>query len=175
MANIANVSHSMPLVKQSYQKLLSFGEGATSDDFRMVIEGWPDLEFLIQASQLPPLGREPVEGFGPHGVQFTQQGRYKNIAEVPITFKEVLTGKVYEAVRNWVLNKDYLTVILALIAESEPESNAYNTVTMYDTWIELEGVDLSVEDSTLVKPAGTLHANWLDYLDAGGASLDWGL
>jgi hypothetical protein len=175
MANIANVSHSMPLVKKSYQKLLSYGEGATSDDFRMTIEGFDDLEYLIQATQLPPLAREPIEGFGPHGVQFTQQGRYKNIAEVPITFKEVLTGIVYEKLRDWVLNKKYLTVTLGLVAESAPESNPFNTIVMYDTWIELEGVDLSVEDATLVKPAGTLHANWLDYLDQNNTSIGWGL
>lgn len=175
MANISNVSHSIPLVKRSYQKLLSYGEGATAEDFRMVVEGYLDLEFLVQAAQLPPLGREPVEGFGPHGVQFTQQGRYKNIAEVPVTFKEVLSGVTYAAARDWVLNKRYLMVTLGLLAESEPNSNPYNTVVMYDTWLELEGVDLSVEDSTLVKPTGTLHANWLDYLDQNGVSMGWGL
>jgi hypothetical protein len=175
MSNIANVSHSMPLIKKSYQKLLSYGEGATSDDFRMTIEGYDDLEFLIQATQLPPIAREPIEGFGPHGVQFTQQGRYKNIAEVPITFKEVLSGVVYQMIRDWVLNKRYLYVVLGLIAESAPTSNPYTTIIMYDTWLELEGVDLSVEDATLVKPVGTLHVNWLDYLDENGYTIDWGV
>lgn len=173
MANIVNVSHAIPLVKMSYQKLLSFGEGATSDDFKMTIEGYPDMDILIQATQLPPVAREAIEGFGPHGVQFTQMGRYKNIAEVPITFKEVLSGYVYQMVRDWVLNKLYLTVILGLISESAIQSNIYNTVRMYDTWLELEGVDLSVEDATLIKPAGTLHANWVDYLDPSGPLLDW--
>lgn len=173
MANIVNVAHSIPLVKQSYLNLLSFGEGATSDDFKMTIEGWTDIHILIQATQLPPIAREPIEGFGPHGVQFTQMGRYKNIAEVPITFKEVLTGVIYQMVRDWVLNKDYLTVTLALISESAHTSNVFNTIVMYDTFLELEGVDLSVEDATLVKPAGTLHANWLDYLDPTGTVLDW--
>lgn len=175
MANITNVSHSIPLVKRSYQRLLSYGEGATAEDFRMTIEGYLDLEFLVQTTQLPPMAREPVEGFGPHGVQFTQQGRYKNIAEVPVSFKEVLSGVVYAALRDWVLNKRYLTVTLALIAESEPISNPYNTVLMYDAWIEMEGVDLSVEDNTLVRPNGTIHANWLDYLDQDGVVIGWGV
>jgi hypothetical protein len=182
MSNIANVSHAIPLVKKSYQKLLSFGEGATSDDFRMTIDLYPDLEFLIQTTQLPPIAREPIESFGPHGVQFVQAGRYKNAQEVSISFKEVLSGVVYAALRDWVRNKRYLTVMLGLVAESERpvaksggQPNQRNTVVMYDTWIELEGVDLSVEDATIVKPTGTLHANWLDYLDETGMVVGWGL
>ncbi len=175
MANIANVAHSIPLVKRSYQKLLSFGEGATSDDFRLTVDLYPNLEYLVQTTQLPALSREPIESFGPHGVQFVQMGRYKNAQEVPISFKEVISGKIYEAIRDWVLNKRYVTVTLGLISESDPQSNAFNTVVMYDTWIELEGADLSVEDATLIKPTGNLHANWLDYLDENGIVIGWGL
>ncbi|HEN20862.1 MAG TPA: hypothetical protein ENN86_02510 [Desulfobacteraceae bacterium] len=175
MSNIAGVNENIGLVRKSYRKFVSLGEGATSDDFRMTVEGYPDLEFLIQASQLPPLAREPIEGFGPHGVQFTQQGRYKNIAEVPITFKEVLSGEVYKTVREWVLKKMYLKITLALLGESDPQSNPNTTVVFEDTWIELEGVDVSVEDATLIKPTGTLHVNWLSYLDPESETLDWGL
>lgn len=175
MGNIAGVNENIGLVRKSYRKFVSLGEGATSDDFRMMVEGYPDLEFLIQATQLPPVKREPIEGFGPHGVGFTQQGRFVNVQEVPITFKEVLSGEVYKAVREWVLKKLYLRVTLALLGESEPQSNANNTVVLEDTWIELEGVDLSVEDATLVKPTGTLHVNWPSWLDPESETLDWGL
>ena len=175
MANISGVTGNIDLIKKSYKKFVSLGEGATGEDFRMTVESFPNLEFLAQNVQLPPLGREPVEGFGPHGVQFTQQGRFRNIAEVPITLKEVRSGEAYKAIRQWVKEKKYLTVTLALLGEGETESNEHNTVVLEDCWLELEGVDLSVEDATLVKPSGTLHTNWLSYLDDESHTLDWGL
>jgi hypothetical protein len=175
MANVSEVKHSIPLVRGSYKKLLATGEGAKADDFRMVIEGYPDLEFLIQASQLPPVKREPIESRGPHGVQFVQQGNFLNTAEVPITFKEVIKGKAYEAIRSWVKEKKYLTVTLALISESQPDSVPSNTIVMGDVWLEIDGADLSVDDgTTLVKPAGTLHVNDLfGLVDGEAEKLAW--
>ena len=107
---------------------------------------------------MPALAREPIESFGPNGVQFVQQGRYKNAQEVPISFKEVITGKIYEFLRAQLRGKKYYTVKLALVGESFPTSNN-------NTSLELEGVDLSVEDATLVRPSGTIHANWISYCD----------
>jgi hypothetical protein len=173
MANISGVVGSVDLRKRSYKKFLAMGEGATSDDFRMTVEGYSDLEYLIQATQLPPLAREVIEGYGPHGVQFVQAGRLKNIAEVPVTFKEVISGKVYTAIRDWVKNKKYLTVQLSLMGESSAKGLSQTSITLEDCWLELEGVDLSVEDNTLLKPSGTLHANWISWGDGDQTSLDW--
>ncbi len=173
MANISNVKQNVGLVRNSYRKFLALGEGATSDDFKMTIEGYPDLEFLIQATQIPPLEREVVEGYGPHGVQFNQQGRYKNYQEVPITFKEVISGKVYQALRAMVREKKYLKISLGLICESDPQSKQHISWTCEDAWITLEGADLSVEDNTLIKPNGTIHANWVSHVDSENNSLSW--
>lgn len=160
MGNISGVVSGVPLVKAKYAGLLALGEGATSEDFEMVIGGFASLTFLIQTTQIPNLAREQIETFGPHGVQFVQQGRYKNIAEIPISFKEVVSGIVYTQLRLLVINKTYVDIDLFLNNEAGIPGLVLN---MEDCWIELEGVDLSVEDATLIKPTGTIHANWINW------------
>ncbi|MFZ4440395.1 MAG: hypothetical protein ACOYOS_18385 [Syntrophales bacterium] len=174
MANIANVSQSVPLVKNSYKSLLSMGEGAKGDDFRMTIEGYSDIEYLVQATQLPAIKREMIESKGPHGVMFNQAGNFMNAQDVTITFKEVITGKALEVIRDWVKEKKYLTVTIALISESAPESVTANSVVLEDAWLEIDAVDLSVDDTTsLVKPAGTIHGNWVTWADDEQETLPW--
>lgn len=174
MPNISNVQQNVPLVKNSYKNLVSMGEGAKGDDFRMTIENYPDLEYLVQATQLPALKREMVESKGPHGVMFQQQGNFINAQDITITFKEVVSGAALEALREWVTEKSYLTVTLALISESQPESSYANSVVLEDAWIEIDAVDLSVDDTTtLVKPSGTIHGNWVTWADEEQETLSW--
>lgn len=171
---VSNVNANIPLVKNSYKKLVSLGEGVKGDDFRMTFDGYADLEFLVQSTQLPELKREMIESRGPHGVMFNQQGNFKNAGDLTITFKEVVTGKAYEALVEIARNKTYLKITLALISESQPESSQYTTAVLEDAWIELDAVDLSVDDTTtLVKPSGTIHYNWVDWLDEEGETLSW--
>lgn len=170
MANIEGVTGNIPKVRHTYKKVLSYGEGVVSDEFIMVIEEYPDLRYLIQSTQIPALMRENVESYGPFGVQFNQQGRYKNAQDVPIAFKEVIAGHSYKAIRDWVKNKRYLTVRLGLAGESYPNSPGPLTWVFEDCWLELEGADLSVEDgASLVRPSGTLHINWVSHLDEDGS------
>lgn len=175
MANVANVQQNVPLVKNSYKKLVSLGEGAKGDDFRMTFSEYPDLEFLVQSTQLPEMKRDLIESRGPHGVMFNQQGTLKNAGDITITFKEVISGEALACLSECVREKKYLTVTLALISESQPDSTSQNTVVMEDAWFEMDGVDLSVDDTTtLVKPSGTLHYNWVSWFDEEeGATLSW--
>lgn len=166
MANITGVKGAIPEIRAGYRKLLALGEGVVSDEFIMTFEDVTDIRYLVQTTQMPALQREVIESYGPHGVQFNQQGRYKNAQDIPISFKEVISGKIYEFVRDWVQNKKYLAVKLALTGESYTSSIPSNSLLLEDCWLELEGVDLSVEDGgTLMRPSGTLHANWLSFLD----------
>ena len=165
MANIIGSQGNIQKIRTGYRKVLALGEGVASEEFRMTFEGYSDISYLVQSTQLPALAREPIESFGPNGVQFVQQGRYKNAQEVPISFKEVITGKIYEFLRAQLRGKKYYTVKLALVGESFPTSNNNTSLVFEDCWIELEGVDLSVEDATLVRPSGTIHANWISYCD----------
>lgn len=132
----------------------------------MTIEGNDDIRYLIQTSQLPALQREVIESYGPFGVQFNQMGKYKNAQDISISFKEVITGKVLEFLRDWLKNKKYYMVKLSLVSESQTSSITHTSVILEDCWIEIDASDLSVEDgSSLIRPAGTLHANWITWLD----------
>ena len=166
MANITGVAGNIPKIRHSYRKTASYGEGAVSDEWILTIEEYPDLRYLVQNFQIPPAIRENIESYGPQGTQFNQMGRFKNAQDIPITFKEVISGLAYQAIRDWIKNKKYLSVKLALAGESYPTSNANNSWLLEDCWIELEGVDLSYEDgASLVCPSGTLHANWISQFD----------
>lgn len=166
MANISNVEGNVPLLKKSYKSWVALGEKVTGNEFKMAIEDYPDLTYLVSNVQLPPMQREPVEMYGPGGVKFVQQGRFINAQEVPITFEEVLEGKTLEALRDWVTNKYYKKVTLGLVGESKTTSAESTTVVMEDCWLSLDGVDLSKEDgAVVVKPSGTLYANWIGWLD----------
>jgi hypothetical protein len=159
MANIANVQQNVSLVKNSYKKMVSL---------------YADLEFLVQSTQLPALKREVIESKGPHGVMFNQQGNFMNAQDITIGFKEVISGKALECLREWVKEKKYLKVTLALVSESLPESASAASVVLEDAWIEIDAVDLSVDDTTvLVKPTGTLHGNWVTWADDDQDTLSW--
>lgn len=173
-AGLDTVQQNIPMVKNSYKNLVSMGEGAKADDFRMTIEGYDDLEYLVQATQLPAIKREMIESKGPHGVMFNQQGNFMNAQDITITFKEVISGRALEAIRDWVREKKYLQVTLALISESLPESEGSNSVVLEDAWIEIDAVDLSVDDTTvIVKPTGTIHGNWVTWADEEQETLPW--
>ncbi|MFA5618462.1 MAG: hypothetical protein WDK95_16740 [Syntrophorhabdaceae bacterium] len=162
------------LRKTSLNKFVALGEKATSDDFRLHIDAYPELEYLVQAAQMPALKREMVEIVGPNGVQVQQQGKLINAGELPITFIETIDGKLLAALRQWVTQKEYHTVTLALISEGENVSNENTTIVLEGCWLESEPIELSVDDNTALKPTGTLHYNWHSGYDEGQAgNLEW--
>lgn len=168
MANISNVKENLKKAKTFYKKFLGLDEGVVQDEFEMTIEGYSDIRYLVQNVQIPELKRENAEGNGPWGVMFKQQTRYDNAVDVTVTFKETIKGIAYKALRDWVINKKYLTVKLALTGESFSEGIDELAVTLEDCWIEIDGVDLAVDSATeLVKPSGTIHANWVNWQEVG--------
>ncbi len=172
MANIHDIMGNVPTIKKSYKRLLGLGEGVASDEFIMEFEGNTDMRFLVQSTQLPALMRENIESYGPCGVQFNQAGRFKNAQDVPITFKETVKGHAYQFLRDLVKNKRYITIKLTAAGESFLGGNEHTAVRMEDCWIEMEGADLSVEDgASLVRPSGTIHANWCSWCDDDSASM----
>ena len=109
MGNIFDVTGNVPKVKQGYKKLLGLGEGVSADEFIMSFEGNDDIRWLVQSTQLPALARENIESYGPIGVQFNQQGRFKNAQDISITIKETVKGHAYKFLRDLVKNKRYIT------------------------------------------------------------------
>ncbi len=175
MANISNVEGNPSVIKKSYKKFLALGERLTGSEYKMTIEGYSDLTYLVASTQLPAMQREVVELRGPQGIDFSQQGRFINKQDVSITFMEVLTGRMFEQLREWVKKKSYLKVTIGLVSESQTESSKHATVVLEDCWIEIDATDLSDEDSTTaVKPSGTLHANWVSWLDDAGQTISLG-
>ncbi len=179
MANISNVVANVPLLKNSYKSFVALGEGIKGDDFVMNVDEYPDLHFLVQTTQMPELKRDMLESRGPHGVYFNQAGNYKNAGDMSVSFKEVISGKAYDALVDWVLNKKYLTVTMAMVSESDPETVTSAAAVLEDCWLEIDALDLSVEDgTTLAKPTGTLHynfVNWGDLIsDSGSDVAVWG-
>jgi len=172
MGSISGVQANIPIIKRSYKKLVALGEKATGSEYVMEVEGYPDLTFLVSSVSLPGMQREVVETFGPHGVKVQQQGKYMNSQDVPITFDEVITGRSLAALRDWMTNKRYLRVTLGLVSESLTESDPNTTVVMEDCWIEIDATELGNENSTtVVKPTGTLHANWVDWFNENQATV----
>lgn len=155
-----SVTQTYDIALESYNAHIAKGTGATSDVFWLTIDG-TDLRYLVQTTAIPAVAREPIEGFGPNGVQYTMAGRYKNIAEIPVSFKEVITGEVLQALKEWVFNGEYKNVTLEA---------AGNTWKLKDCWLEMEQTELSYEDNTLVKPSGTLHVNFIEKPEAGMSS-----
>jgi len=160
MGSISGVQANINLLRETYKKMSALGEVIKGQDFRMQIEGYPDLEFLIQSTTTPPLKREIVEVVGQYGVKSIQQGRFMNEVEMQITFKEVVSGAAYRALKDWAKNKKYLDVTLVLVSESNTTALDEHTWLIEDSWIELDGGDLSVEDAVPMKPSGTLHGSY---------------
>lgn len=161
------------LRKFSLNKFVAMGEKATADDFVMTVYEFPDMEFLIQAAQMPPIKREMVEIVGPHGIQVQQQGKIINAGELPITFIETVHGDALGMLREWVRDKLYLTVSIGLTSEAEPVGSQNASVTLEGCWLESEAIELSVDDNTPLKPTGTLHYNWAGWYES-GQTVSWG-
>lgn len=171
MANISTNSGNVPYIKTGYKKLLGLGEGVTGEEFLMEFENNSNIKFLVQSAQIPAVQRDNIESRGPLGVQFNQQGAYKNAQDITITIKEVVKGVAYAFIRDWVVNHRYLTVKLTLTGEKF-SANASTSWILEDCWIECEAAELSVEDSTtLVRPSITLHANWVGHEDTSTVDL----
>lgn len=164
MPKITGAQGNVGLFADSYNTHVSKGEGLIGTDFILEIEGYEDNATLIQAFQMPPVMREMIESYGPMGVRFLQAGNYNNAAEIPITFKEVIKGDVYKMVRDWCAEKKYLKCKLKATPESlKGKGSKPHEWVLHDCWLNIDGVDLSVEDrAALVKPAGTLHANFIE-------------
>lgn len=157
----------IPVTQQSYRNMTSMGEGTLGSNYRMTVNhGDVGLEFLVQASQIPELKREPVEGKGPRGVGFNQQGNIKNSGDITISFREVISGAAYKFIKSCIRQKRYLTWTLSLVSESNPEGNANTTFRIDDAWLEIDATDVANDDGTqFVKPGGTIHYNWHSGLD----------
>jgi hypothetical protein len=165
-AGLDNITANLDLIRTSYKNTVAMGPAVNGAAFRMIIREYPKLEFLIQATQLPELKREMIEATGPFNIKFRQYGEVQSCGQVTISFKEVISGKCYEAIRKIVLEAKPVSITLALLPEENAESVPANTVDLKDCLIEFDAVDLSVEEgASMVKPTGVIHYSWLSWHD----------
>lgn len=157
MGTIVGVEPSMNLLRTSYSNMGVLGEAARAQDFTLTFESNASITFLVQAATVPSIKREVVETVGPFGVRSIQQGRFMNEIEMAITFKENVTGYAFKFLMDWTTNKKYLLVTVKMVSESKEDGLSWDIT---DCWIELDGVDLSVEDAVPMKLSGTLHGSF---------------
>ena len=149
------------VLKKSFQSRIALGNPAISAEFKLTIPEYPDLSVLATNISVPALKRAVVETFAGMGVKFIAQGGFDNAYESPVTFQEVEAGNLYKALKDWVGNKKYLDITVALVSEEHPDGIPDHTFVINECWLEMDPAELSVEDVTMaVKPAGTLHGSY---------------
>jgi hypothetical protein len=174
---MAIIKADISLLKTSYSTgMTNLGEAARAQDFWMTITGstdaydYKDMSWLIQSMTIPSIKREVVETVGQMGVRSIQQGRFINEIEMAITFKDVVTGFALQSLKYWTRKKEYLTVTLELVSESVSKpANQYTKWEISHCWLELDGVELSVEDAVPLKLSGTLHGSYFPPADRGSS------
>lgn len=161
MAKIAGAVGNIEVKRQRFMTMLSKGEAVIGSDFRMEVEGWGDDNILVISCQIPPLFREMLETYVQYGQKILQAGNWDNAFEMPISFKEVIKGNMYEKIRDWIIKKEYKQVTLTMEPESNPGGAKSQKWTFHNCWLRIDGHDVSVEDrASMVKPTGTLHVHF---------------
>jgi hypothetical protein len=121
-AGLDQLKANLNLIRKSYKSSVAMGPAVNGAAFRMVIHEFKKLEFLIQATQLPEMKREMIEATGPMHVKFRQYGEIQNAGQITIQFKEVISGKCYEALNQIILAGDPISITLALLPEENTKS-----------------------------------------------------
>ncbi len=159
-----NSMGNLPLLKNSLNEFVALGHKQLSSDFIFTMQGFEDIKTLVQAIQIPVVGRNPVELYAPYGVKFQQQGSADTAGEMPITFVETVHGDIYQRLRDSSRKRLYWNANLTMSCEELPGSTAPLSFNIYNCWIKLDAADLSTEDqNTALKPSGTLYYSWFDY------------
>lgn len=128
---------------QSYDKNLAAGMAMKSTDYKVTFLGYDHLSVVVQTAQTPTMQREPIETFGSMGVKFTQAGHPILGGEISMTLKEVLDARVYQTLRHFVREGEYVDLDVELIGKQErPVSD--HIFKLRDCIIQTDSGDLDV-------------------------------
>lgn len=164
MAGFSNAAGNMGFLKQKFLKNVNAGEKMMGAEFKMTLDEYPEMEYLIRSTQMPAMGRAEVEDFGQNGLKINQQGTVENSGEVAVTFAETISGEGLRIIREIIREKKYVNVNI----ESTPESTAGVGADSHKFKLEFckfrtDAIDLSTEDTAaVVKPSLTIGYNWFD-------------
>lgn len=150
MGQMSTESDDLDLVKESFSKVVNYGEYQTGDAWKLEIDGYDDLTWLVLNVQIPEVTRTRIEDFGPMGVQINRPGKIKNAVDITMTFKEVRAGNSLDTLMELAKTGKFFDFTLTLLPDGEPKRYE-------DCFIEtLNALDLAYEDNTVCKPNVTI-------------------
>jgi len=159
-----NQKGNMGYLKTRFLENTLAGEKSIAAEFRMTVDGHPELTTLVRTTQYPAIGRHAVEDFGGMGLQFEQQGTFENKGEITVSVVETITGLALDAIRDIVKNKQSVNITI----QATPESmmglpSSAHKFRLEHCNIRCDAVDLSTEDvAALVRPNMTIVYNWFE-------------
>jgi len=158
-----STNHGEPkLMKAALLKALAAGERIPASQFKMTFDGESGMEYIVDATQIPPMKRHVMETFGHMGVKINQQGSFDNAGEITVTLSETLTGKALKFVRDAVLQKKYMDITITITPETLAGAEAIE-VKLTACFIASDAIDLANESVTeYVKVPLTINFNWID-------------
>lgn len=163
MSGFSNTKADTAFLKKRFNQNLAAGEKLISSEYWMTVKGYPNLSILIRTTQLPEMAREDVEDVAPGGMKFNQHGTLKNSGEFQMTCVETIKGDVFAAVRQMVLNKEYVDITFAAAAESNGGDSAGLTRSYLHCKLYSDSVDFGSEDTTTaVKMPLRVVYNWAE-------------
>lgn len=164
MAGFENNKVNRPYMKDMYIKNKQAGEKLLANNFRLVIEGFEDLEVLVRSTQYPAMGYADAEDFARGGLTMVQAGSLENSGEITVTATETIKGDVLKTLKDIILNKMYVDIKLHTEAESLGGAIPFSSCKMLDCKLRSDAIEFSVEDpAALVKPSFTIKYGWVDH------------
>lgn len=152
-------------LKQQLMKHRQAGEKALACQFRVKFEGYPNLDILCAASQLPPLKRAMVEGYGPMGTQSNQQGPLENAGVATWQIHETITGDTLRTLRKIIKDGETIPSIRLEITPESAGGQAVGGVELLECSLETDSVDFANDSVTeVVKVPLTINYIWSEEL-----------
>ena len=160
---LAGAKGNMDFLKKKFLKGLSVGEKILAAHYEMEFVGYPDVTYIVEATQLPAMKREPVETRTGMGMAITQQGNPVMNGEITTTLVETLSGKALKFVRELVTEKKYVDIIIRITPESLGGDHAIECE-LSACFVGSDVVDLANESVTeYVKLPLTITHNWFEF------------
>lgn len=153
MGQMSTESDDLALVKESFSKVVNYGEYQTEDAWKLEIDGYDDLTWMVTNVQIPEVTRTRIEDFGPMGVQITRPGKIKNAVDITMTFKEVRQGASLDDLMKIAKDGEFFDFTLTLLPDGEPKRYE-------DCFIETNNaLDLGYDSNAIMKPNVTIVCN----------------
>lgn len=152
-------------LKQQLMKHRQAGEKQLACQFRVKIEGYPDLDILCAAAQLPALKRVLVESNGPMGTQSNQQGPLENAGVATWQIHETIKGDTLRTLRKLIKNGETVPSVKLEMTPESAGGSVTGGIELLECWFETDSVDFANDSVTeVVKVPLTINYTWPEEL-----------